>query len=303
MTDMLIILNPNAGSGRAQHVWQTVEPILTGNDNNLTVIITEHPGDVLQHVEQAYLRGIRQVISVGGDGTNNSVVSAVAKLRQATPNADPITIGNLPVGTGRDWARSQGIPLKATEAAKKILRATPTPVDLGEIRFDSGKTRYFLNIASGGMGGDVDMFVNNVQQRRPWTFLQATINAILTHKPQRLKITLDDTPWFDHQTMLVVVANGTTFGHGMKIAPHASTDDGLFDVVALETTSRAYILRTLWQVYTGSHLRQKGVLFKQARKVEIIAEDYPLPLDIDGEYGEGQRLTLEVKPRFINMLI
>ena len=302
MPPTLIILNPHAASGRAEQLWQRSEPVIAKHLGDLLVAITHSPQDVYTQIEKAYQNGIRRVIGVGGDGTNNSLVDALAKFRIQHPEREVMTLGNLPVGTGRDWARSQGFSLGIDAAAARLTQASPTAIDIGQIHID-GELRHFLNIASGGMGGEVDKRVNSVAHRRPWTFLQATVAAILTHQPQHLTIKLDGQLWFDQPSMLAVVANGTTFGHGMKIAPRASIDDGLFDVVVLSTTSRLHILRALWHVYNGTHLDQRGVLYKQAKHVDITCQDGELPLDIDGEYAAGKHLTFEVRPQFLSMLL
>jgi len=301
MPPTLIILNPHAASGRAEHLWQQAEPTLSQHLSELAVVTTQGPADVYAQIENAYQNGIRRVISVGGDGTNNSLVDALAKFQINNPEHEPMTLGNLPVGTGRDWARSQGFLLGIDAAVARLTQAQPRAIDIGHVQID-GQQRHFLNIASGGMGGDVDKWVNQVEKRRSWTFLRATVAAILTHQPRHMSIKLDGELWFEGRSMLVVVANGTTFGHGMRIAPQASIDDGVFDIVLIATPSRTYILRALWHVYNGSHLNLDGVLFRQAHHVDIQCQDDQLPLDIDGEYAAGSELIFEVKPKFLNML-
>ena len=80
---------------------------------DLIVAVTQHPNEVARHIEQAYTVGVRRVIALGGDGTNHSLVNALAVFNQQHPD-EPMIYGNIPVGTGRDWARGQGLPF--TEA-------------------------------------------------------------------------------------------------------------------------------------------------------------------------------------------
>jgi diacylglycerol kinase (ATP) len=244
---------------------------------------------------------LTRVISIGGDGTNHALVNALAALNEQHPNGPHMVYGTLPIGTGRDWARSVGIPLDIEKAADWIAKAVPRPTDIGVLTYGD-RREYFLNIASAGISGDVDLRVNRAQTRRPWTFLQATVASILTYQPQRMQVKLDGEAWFDEKAFAVVVANGTTFGHGMKVAPDARIDDGWFDVVAIEGISRPRALMALRRIYDGSHLTHPAVRFKRAKQVEIQRTDAPLGIDLDGEHAEGQAMTFRVQPGLLHLL-
>jgi diacylglycerol kinase (ATP) len=301
MPQTLIILNPHAGSGRAGRLWTELEPLLWQTLGELVVAITQRTEEVALHLDQAYASGLTRVVSIGGDGTNHALVNALADLNARNPDGPPMVYGNLPIGSGRDWARFKGIPFDIHKAAHWIAEAKPQPTDIGLLTFD-GQREHFLNIASAGLSGEVDQRVNRVQTRRPWTFLQATIASILQHEPQPMQVTLDDKPWYDGAAYLVAVANGTTFGHGMKIAPNAQTDDGLFDVVLVEGVSRPVILSALYRVYNGSHLTHPAVRFGKAKDVHIQGEHGAVALDLDGESTSGRDLSFKVRPGLLHIL-
>lgn len=302
MSKTLIILNPYAAGGKAGKLWTEVEPLLWEKLGELVVAITQRPEEVAIHLDKAYASGLTRVISIGGDGTNHALVNAIATLSEQHPDGEAIIYGILPVGTGRDWARHAGIPLDIGAAATWIANAQPHPTDLGLITYeDTGQREYFLNIASAGLGGEVDRRVNRAKVRRPWTFLGATIAAILGYQAQPLTIQLDGVDWFEGKALVAVVANGTTFGHGMKIAPHAQTDDGLFDVVLVKNASKLETLMTLWKVYDGSHLSHPAVQFGRGRRVTISSPS-ALPLDLDGEYTRAQKLTFDLRAGVLHLL-
>lgn len=305
MTKTLIILNPHAASGKAGRLWTKLEPILWNTLGELVVAVTQRPEEVAQHLDKAYASGLTRVISIGGDGTNHALVNALADLNEQHPQGPPMIYGMLPIGTGRDWARSMGIPFNVEQAAAWIAQAQPHPTDIGMVAYEEDnklKRQHFLNIASAGLSGEVDVQVNKVKNRRPWTFLKATVAAILTYKPRRLQVKLDGESWYEDKAFVAVVANGTTFGHGMKIAPHAQTNDGLFDVVVVDGISRTRALMALRRVYNGSHLTHPAVHFKRANTVEILTEGAGVGLDLDGEHASGQNLTFSVKPGLLHLL-
>ena len=283
-------------------MWGELEPLLWETLGELVVAVTQRPEDVAVHLDNAYASGLTRVISIGGDGTNHALINALASLNERHPQGPPMVYGNLPVGTGRDWARGTGIPVNdAKAAARWIAEAQPQPTDIGLLTHD-GTREHFLNIASVGAGGEVADRVNRVTNRRPWTFLLSTVQTLLRHEPREMQVTLDGAPWYDGRSYVIAIANGTTFGHGMKIAPQAQVRDGLFDVVLVEGVSRLKVLSALNQVYAGTHLSHPNVRWAQARKVEIAGGGLPMPMELDGELAHGQELRFEVRPGLLHLL-
>jgi diacylglycerol kinase (ATP) len=83
----------------------------------------------------------------------------------------------------------------------------------------------------------VDEAVNAVPNRGRTTFLSATLAALRRYACVPVRVALDGKPWFEGPLFLLAVANGTTFGKGMRVAPRARPDDGTFDVVAVAEVS------------------------------------------------------------------
>ncbi len=302
MSKTLIILNPHAGGGTAGRLWQEVEPILWDTLGELIVAITERPEEVAQHLDKAQAVGVQRVISIGGDGTNHALINSLAELNERNPQGEPMIYGNLPIGTGRDWARGQGVPYNNLKAAAAwIANARPRPTDIGKLSHEGG-SEYFLNIASAGIGGEVAQRINRLARRRPWSFVTATISTILTHKPPAMQITLDGKPWYEGRAYVVAVANGTTFGHGMKIAPHAVQRDGLFDVVLVEGVSRLTILAAFQRVYMGTHLTHPAVHSARAAEVRVQSPAGTLGIELDGEPLSANDLTFRVQPGLLQIL-
>ncbi len=300
MIDTLIILNPHAAGGRAGRVWHRIEPLIWERMGEFVLAVTQHPDDIGDHLHEAVAAGIYRIISVGGDGTNHSIINAIIH----NDLSSAVIYGNLPIGTGRDWARSQGVPFNLGKAVDWIIQAQPQPTDVGQLIIDEDSTNptYFLNIASTGLGGEVDARVNRVGQRRPWTFLKASVEAILGYQPQPIQVKIDGHSWFNAPSFITVIANGSTFGHGMQVAPNASVTDGLFDVIVLDELRRLRVLRLFPEIYQGTHLRHPFVRSQRAQQVEIETEAGPLGLDIDGEYMTGQHLFFSNQAGFINLL-
>ncbi len=302
MSKTLIILNPHAAGGKAGRLWQKIEPLLWQNLGDLVIAVTQKPEEVAAHLDKAYASGLTRVISIGGDGTNHALVNALAALNEQYPDGPPMVYGNLPIGTGRDWARSRGVPLDPEDAARWIASAQPQPIDIGLLTFDQQR-EHFLNIASAGLSGEIDRRVNQSPVRRPWTFLKSTLEALATHNAQPMQVVVDGEEWYEGDTYLVAVANGTTFGHGMQVAPHAQADDGLFDVVLIEGMPRLKAILALRSLYDGSHLDHPCVRYRTGRQVQIThPKGEALWLDLDGEHATGRHLDFSVRPGLLHLL-
>ncbi|MBA3869767.1 MAG: diacylglycerol kinase family lipid kinase [Anaerolineae bacterium] len=302
MSKTLVILNPFAGSGRAGRVWKELEPLLWKELGELVVAITQRTEDVAQHLDKAYDAGIQRVIAIGGDGTNHTLINALAALNTQHPNDPKMIYGNLPIGSGQDWARHKKIPLDIHQAARWIANATPTPTDVGKLMLDNNQQEYFLNIASAGLSGEVNERVNNTAVRKPWTFLKATLQSLHHYEPKVMQIRLDGQDWYEGKTYLLAVANGTTFGHGMQIAPRAETNDGVFDVVLVKGVSKLVIFSALHQVYSGSHLTHPAVKYAQAKEVQITGVNGSVGLDLDGETATSHDMTFRIQPGLMQIL-
>src|SRR4030042_1675781 len=136
----LIMVNANACGGRACAVYKSVESRMAEFFGDLTVAISEKPEDVGRHLDVAAAAGLDLVISVGGDGTNHSVVNALAERPGLSA-----AFGSLPVGTGTDWARALGIPSDPGAAVAGLMRAGPVLCDLGRVEY--------LDTQNGGAAG------------------------------------------------------------------------------------------------------------------------------------------------------
>jgi diacylglycerol kinase family enzyme len=100
---------------------------------------------------------------------------------------------------------------------------------------------------------------------------------------------------------MIAICNGRYFGSGMKVAPMAAVDDGIFEVVALGATSKIGFAMTSRGIYTGSHIGQAGTVHLRGQKIvlDLANEDARsvFLLDVDGEPMGGLPLTVEVVPK------
>ena len=288
MNPTVVLVNPAAGGGRAGRVWERIRPAAEALAP-LRVVTPESAGASRRAILEALTVGCDRVVAVGGDGTAHLVVNTL--LDSGTSAA----MGVVPAGTGSDLSRALGIPRNPISALRQAFLQPPAPFDAGRCEGPTGRFA-FVNIASAGIGGLVDQAVNAIPNRGRTAFLRATFTALRTYRCVPVKVSLDGQPWFDGPLFLLAVANGTTFGKGMRVAPRALPDDGLFDVVAVGEVAGWELALRLPQVYVGRHLRARQVRHAHARTVRLEPLAPLPPFDADGETYPSGPVTFTIAP-------
>lgn len=298
LSKTLVIVNPYADSGRAYQRWQSIESLFLMYFPNAYVVVTQSEEAVLLALQEGVTQQIEQVIAVGGDGTNNSVLNALMTLELGRT----VAFGVLPVGTGFDFTRHLQIPSDLMQAVMWLANAIAQPCDIGRVQADDLPPRYFLNIASIGLSGEVNIRMQPLTRRYPWTFLAKTVESILFYRQPNAQIWIDGEQWYKGKLFLVAVANGSTFGRGMKIAPHANIHDHLFEVVLVKGVSIPTILTALGRVYSGSHLTHPAVQYQRGQVIEVRIEHQAENFEVDGEFGQGQSVRYTLLKNAIHLL-
>ena len=80
---------------------------------------------------------------------------------------------------------------------------------------------------------------------------------------------IDGETWFDGRVLLVAVANGSSFGRGMRVAPGAVVDDGEAELVVIEAMPKILLPLRLPRLYFGTHLALRQVHHRRVRALRI----------------------------------
>ncbi len=285
--NVVLIVNPTAGGGRALRALAGVEDALRAERTAFTVQRTRS----LDHArELAHAAGVSGAIAaaLGGDG----IVGAVAG---ALPGTEGV-LGVLPGGRGNDFARSLGIPRDPAEAAAVLVHGRERMIDLGEADGNA-----FVGIASCGFDSDANRIANETRVPGGFAYLYAALRALVSWKPARFELELDGVR-ATHVGFNVAVANGSQYGGGMVIAPGAELDDGRFDVVTVAGVSKLRFVSQLPKVFKGTHVANPEVQVRRAREVRISA-DRPFALYADGDPIAQLPATVRTLPAAVRVLV
>lgn len=274
-----LLVNPAAGGGKARRLAPQAEDALRAR--GLTVLRADTRD--LQHARELAVQAARAgeiVVVLSGDGA----IGAVADALRAVPGA---VLGVLPGGRGNDLARVLGISDDLCEACATIADGVARAMDVGEVSPAPGEPhgRAFVGIASVGFDSDANRIANEAPS---WlgglVYAYGALKALVAWKPARFEIELD--PPGERRTFsayTIGACNSKAYGGGMLAAPDAMLDDGLLEVIVLESIGKlAFLTKILPNVFKGTHVHQPSVHVFRAREVSISA-DRPFTMYADGD--------------------
>jgi YegS/Rv2252/BmrU family lipid kinase len=277
----LAIVNPAAGRRDGGAGWRAVEAALRTAGVALDAAHTAAVGDAAGLAVSALREGRRRLIAVGGDGSVNEVVQGV--MDAGLPDTREVTLALAPHGTGNDWARSIGMPLDPGGIACAIATGRTMLHDVGAIDFpaDPGaRRRWFINVAGAGYDAVVTARVPRPVPSAV-TYLRLALAGLVRYRSPAFRIRADGRV-IEGRLLLAFVANARYCGNRMYVAPTASMDDGLLDVVAVDELSLLQVLPKLAKLYGGRILGDPAVRHLRAARVRIDT-DPPVILQADGQ--------------------
>lgn len=289
---LTVILNPNAGKGKAKLMLTRTEKFLKAEEFVFDVLETTGPGHATELAREAVARGAETVIAAGGDGTVREVVSGLAGTKAA--------LGIVPLGSGNDFCKTIGLPQELDAACHVIRSGRVRRFDLGRV----GNT-YFANAVGIGFDALVVIEANRIRRLKGLPlYVGSVLRAMLRFDCPHTTIELDNRR-FEQQILLVACANGQYFGGGFHVAPEAKADDGLLDVCVIDHVNRLKILQKLMYVIKGTHATQPEVKFYRSRKVVITSPDV-LYVEADGDLLPGadpHRVEVELLPGALSIIV
>ena len=285
---VVILVNPHAGSASAFARVERLSSLL--KQRGIMAEVHTDLAEAIARAETWHQAGcLRVLVGVGGDGT-------AAELVNRTSPGMPITM--LPAGTENLLARHFGLHHSPDALCQTILDGQLLPVDAG---LASG--RIFLVMASCGFDAAV---VERVHGQRhghihKWTYLKPIAESMWRYSFPQIRVQLSD-----QSTALAVhwlfAFNLPCYGGGFRLAPHADSADGLFDVCM-------YRGRTLWRgllfaLAAGCRKHSMLANFSTLRSPRLRLEsDEPVPYQLDGDPGGYLPLELETLPGRLLLLV
>ncbi|MGC8745482.1 MAG: diacylglycerol/lipid kinase family protein [Candidatus Saccharicenans sp.] len=295
-----VIVNPASNNGKTRHRWSEIKEGLKSFFKEFKYDFTERPFQATELAREALKEGTELLIGVGGDGTVKEIANGFFDQQKViNPQA---TLGIVPSGTGCDLTRSLNIPRNLKNAIKFISEAPDQSIDVGRVNYSSPDgqqaSRYFLNIADFGLGGEVVRKVNEERlKRKASSYVRCLIETMISFRGQKVRVAVNDQPEVSGHYLIGAIANGRIFGKGLKIAPLAKLDDNLFDIVLVKSLKFIEFCLHGWKLINGSHLSYHKVTMLRGRQIKVFPlTPEPVLIELDGEQVGRLPASFEIIP-------
>jgi len=282
---LLYLINPISGTKRKPLLKKTIEKRTARQKLSFEIGETRSDGDYESLRERVINEKFTDVIICGGDGS----VSTIASFLLGTD----VSIGIVPTGSGNGLALAAGIPYSTEKALEIIFKGQSSPIDGFRIN-----DKFSCMMCGIGCDAQIAHDFANKKVRGLKTYLQ--LSALQYFKAQSFNFTIKTKDLStDIDAFFITISNSNQFGNNITIAPKASLNDGLFDIVIVKKMNKLMLPFALLHQISGinaleelkNYRNNKNIIYFQAREATII-NNGNAPLHID---GEPEPLTGKIK--------
>eukprot|EP01114_Cavostelium_apophysatum_P004400 TRINITY_DN1462_c0_g1_i1.p1 TRINITY_DN1462_c0_g1~~TRINITY_DN1462_c0_g1_i1.p1 ORF type:complete len:441 (+),score=141.37 TRINITY_DN1462_c0_g1_i1:118-1440(+) len=321
---MLLLYNPASGAQQGAKIAKKVEELLRKKNVDVISIKLEKRGHAEEIIKDYNFKGIDVVGVLGGDGTFHESINGLMKRNEEDRR---VPIAFIPGGTGNSFALELQGGTKVERAVKHILRGLNCPIDIGEVTFpreDGTEEKTFsFNSIHWGLASRVNVTAEKLRWvGKAIRYTTAAFLEMIRGETTPAKITLETADGkvevYEEEFCLVIVNNIISAAKGMKMAPFAKLNDGLFDILLIRSNKTLDLMGVFRKVYDGSHILSKDVEYRQVRSFSIVPYKKENPkelmdeknpqiaeelVDIDGELKGSTPFMCKVLPRAARVIV
>jgi YegS/Rv2252/BmrU family lipid kinase len=296
---IIYLINPISGTRGKSSLQQLITQRTQRENIEFSIYPTNAEGnyDFLRAVIQQ--EKVTDVVICGGDGTVSAVMAALT--------GSETRVGIIPMGSGNGLAFAAKIPKDPEKALDIIFSGKASSIDgflinghfscmLCGIGFDGKVAHEFALQSTRGLQTYAKVTLKNFFTARTWPF---RIRIPVAGNGGALNFSVD--------AFFINVANGDQFGNHFTIAPKASLQDGLLDIVIVKKAGRiSFLFSVIRQVLGGYSVQtspvekaRRTVLYFRTPSLEIANPEYA-PLHIDGDpAAPAKEFVVKVVPKAI----
>ena len=296
MRKILFFINPISGTRNKLRLEKKIIKKCLEYNIGFELLSTAEDGNYSFLRERIMQDKITDVVICGGDGTLSPVISSLLNIK--------INIGIIPMGSGNGLAFTAKIPPSVDKALEIIFKGKTSCVDAFLI---NGKLSCMLC----GIGLDAKVAYDfSLQKKRGLsTYIKQTFKNFLSASPYHFELNIQNIK-FKADAFFICIANSNQFGNNFTIAPEASLNDGLLDIIVVKKMSKPRIIWSVFkQMKTGKiitfeekNFHKKNILYFQTDSLEIINPEMA-PLHIDGDHAPtDKKFVIEILPSAFNLI-
>lgn len=291
MKRILFIINPKSGTDGKKDFPSQVDHVLNKKLFSYEIAYTEYPGDAIELSAQAAKDGVEIVTAIGGDGSVNEVAQGILGTDS--------TLAIIPRGSGNGLARSLKIPRNTEKALERINHFKTKTIDVG---YANG--HLFLSNAGAGFDTLIARLFKDRSQRGFMNYSKLVMQAVHNYPSKHYHLTVDGKE-IHEQAFFVTAANGNQFGYNFKIAPHASSDDGVLDVCIMKPLRVKHLATVSLKSLTGRLEGSQYAKYIRCKSL-IITREEPLEwMQVDGDAVEvkDNRININIQPACLTVVV
>lgn len=293
MKNIAFIINPISGSKDTQNAKRKLPKLIMQTLDQSqwlpNISFTEYPGHATEMAYQFARMGFDAVVAVGGDGTINEIARGLRDSQTA--------LGIIPMGSGNGFARHLNIPMRPNKAIEMINHSEPISVDYG-------LANGHLFVSTCGTGFDAviaDHFAGS-NKRGFATYFQNILKDIFSYTPQTYHLVGDGLD-VTHKAFLITFANANQWGYEALIAPKASVQDGLMDIMLMSSHAILGSASLALRLFAGSIDDSHFMNTLRAREITLEREENG-PFHLDGDPIEMEKdIHIRIVPDGLRVLV
>ena len=305
----IFVVNPCAG-GR-DHTGE-IQRQIDGLGIEAEVYVTRSAGDATRFVRERCQQSAEPLrfYACGGDGTLNEVADACV----GNPMAE---VACVPCGSGNDYIKCwPNLDFGNMEA---LAAGNTVEVDTIRVRYSDGTAagnaaslaeRVCVNVLNFGFEAEVCRTMQRVRRwpllGGPMAYTTGILHCLLHSRHNPCRITVDGTPLAEGDLLLASAAVGQYVGGGYRCAPRAMVDDGLLEVMAIDSLGIIPFARMIGTYRDGSHLEDpqiRKVLHYSRGKQVVFHSDRPFSMVVDGELLRGSHFEALCLPHSLRFVL
>ncbi len=303
MKKCVMIMNPESGKKKNISTYQGFYDLLRKYGYELEIIFTKAGGDgrkIIQGIDQS----VDLVISAGGDGTLNEIVSGNLMRKK------PLTIAPLPLGSTNDVGNMYGLNETVFKNLEKILKGKAKYIDICYVNDTP-----FVYVAC--FGDYIDMAYATPRELKKrygkLAYILYGFKQIFNKiNKYNIKYKIDDEE-YETECSFIFISNSSRIAGQPDVYYDVKLDDNMFEVAIAKVNNKAEMLKMLVLLTTVEVKDIPGVTYYRTNNLEIeFLNKQKTSWCIDGEeYKEKtnkytfrveQNMKMQVPKEKINVL-
>lgn len=289
-----VIVNPTSGRERAPKYIPLLHSVLSKRFEDITIKLTEKPGDATHFAEIAAKKG-HDIICMGGDGTINETINGMV------PVGGKSAFGFIPFGTVNDLARALHIPRSPKGAIRMLETAVKTNIDVGKIN-----DRYFINVVAAGLLSEAvgEVTIKEKTLFGSLAYFMKGMQVLNRQKSYHFRIEEDDGTVIQVSSPLIAAMLTDSAGSFRNLIPPEDRNKGVIKLCLFHDFEWLLAIRQAPKLLAGIQMGPDFVTVVSLKKAHIsIDENDVLWTNVDGDKGPKFPIDFEILPACLPVFV